>query len=276
VRAARLLRIARSRSFLKEFVVGVAAGVAVVALHQWLLARLRLARPLESPGPALLARVIPQLDAGGTPAEALKRVARAAHVSLVVRPEGFDPDAPRESHSPGDLQDGVWRRIPPPTLDVRLRNVTLGQALHVVGELSPYGFRITDCHDDSVTLAFGGDDEVPPVVRMYDLGRLNGEAARFALTFSRAAFGTDAAATASKKDLMTRWSAAQLWRVLDRQLPGPPVVTDNRAVGDCWFLRADPEFQDGMDAFLAVLEDPEARAGGGGDRESSDAKGGAR
>ena len=260
MRAASLLRSFRTRGLLKEGVAGVAAFLMVLALHQF-LPRLRRPRPLAPPQPAVLGRVIEEVDASGTPAEALRRLAAAARVSFVIRPEGFDPDEPRESHSPEDLlPNGGWKRIPPPKLDLRLRHVTLGQALGVLFELSPYGARVKDCHDDSITLSFwGDDDEPPPVVRMHDLGRLNAEAANFSAAFSRAAFGTVRQATSD--DVAERWSRAQLRRVLDYHLlPGPPVVTGNRAVGDCWFLRADATLQDRVEAFLAVLEEPEARA----------------
>ena len=273
MRAASLLRSSRNRGLLKEGAAGVVAFVVVLAAHHF-LPQLRRPRPLAPPQPALLGRVVEEVDARGTPAEGLRRLAAAAHVSFVIRPEGFDPDQPRESHLPGDFQNGAWRLVPPPKLDVRLRHVTLGQALDVLSELSPYSLRIADCHENSITLSFWGDDEPPPVVRMHDLGRLNNEAARFSAAFSRAAFGT--VTPAASDDLAKQWSRAQLRRVLDNQLPGPPAVTDNRTVGDYWFLRADPTFQDRVEAFLAVLEDPEARGPVVASARASGSKGGGR
>ena len=261
MRALRLLRIVRTRPRVRGFIVGVAAALAVVAVHQLLLPRLRNSRPLGPPQPAVLSRFIPEVDASGTPGEALKRVGRAAEVTIVVRPEGFDPDEPR---APGIFGDDKSKPIPPPKLDLRLRNVTLGQALAVVRELSPYKFEISAAGDDSISLEFRGGDE-PPVIRMHDLGRLNGEAARFSAEFSRTAFGPAVSAAANGDAAATeartrRWSAAQLWRVLEQQQSGPPGEFDNRKVGDLWFFRAGAGFHDEMDAFLAVLEDPEARA----------------
>jgi len=263
VRALRLLRIVRTRPRVRGFIVGVAAALAVVAVHQLLLPRLRSSRPLGPPQPAVLSRFIPEVDASGTPGEALKRVGRAAEVTIVVRPEGFDPDEPR---APGIFGDDKSKPIPPPKLDLRLRNVTLGQALGVIRELSPYKFEIGDAGDDSISLTFRDGDE-PPVVRMHDLGRLNGEAARFSAEFSGTAFGPAATAAAAangdpaaKEARTRRWSAEQLWRVLEQQQSGPPGEFDNRRVGDLWFFRAGAAFHDEMDAFLAVLEDPEARA----------------
>lgn len=263
MRVARFLRIVRTRPRVREFIVGIVAALAVVAVHQLLLPRLRSPRPLGPPQPAVLARLIPEVDASGTPAEALKRVARAARVTIVVLPEGFDPDEPRPA---GIFGDDKSKPIPPPKLDLRLRNVTLGQALGVIRELSLYKFEISDAGDDSISLAFRDGDE-PPVIRMHDLGRLNGEAARFAAEFARTALGpavTTAAAAngdpAATEARTRRWSAAQLWRVLEQQQSGPPGEFDNRKVGDLWFFRAGATFHDEMDAFLAVLEDPEARA----------------
>jgi hypothetical protein len=263
VRAALLLRIVRTRPRLREFVVGVAAALAVVAVHQLLLPRLRRPRPLGPPQPAVLSRVITKVDASGMPGEALKRVGRAAKVTIVIRPEGFDPDEPR---APGIFEDDRSKPIPPPKLDLRLRNVTLGQALGVVRELSPYKFEISGAGADSIALTFRDGDE-PPVIRVHDLGRLNGEAARFSAEFSGTAFGPAVTAAAAAnggpaaKEARTRsWSAAQLWRVLEQQQSGPPGEFDNRKVGDLWFFRAGAPFHEEMDAFLAVLEDPEARA----------------
>jgi hypothetical protein len=268
VRIPGHLRNVHTRPRVREFVVGVGAALAVLTIHQLLLPRLRRPRPLGPPQPAVLSRVIPEVDASGTPAEALKRVGRAAMVTIVVRPEGFDPDEPR---SPGIFGDENSKRIPPPKLDLRLRNVTLGQALGIIRELNPYRFEVSDAGADTIALRFRNGDEAP-VVRMHDLGRLDGEAARFSAEFSGTAFGpavTAAAAAANggpaAKESRTRsWSAAQLWRVLEEQQSGPSSEFDNRRVGDLWFFRARAAFHEEMDAFLAVLEDPEARANDGG------------
>ena len=272
--AVSLPRSFRSRRLARDLTAGVVAFVAVLAVQQ-LLPRLRDPRPLSPPQPVVLSRVIEEVDASGTPAEALRRVAAAAHVSLIIRPEGFDPDEPRESFMPGDLlPNGQWRRIPPPKLEVRLRHVTLGQALRILIQLSPYSARVADCHDDSVTLSFWGDDEPPPVVRVHDLGRLNDEAAKFSVDFSRAAFGK--AAPAASDELAKRWSRGQLRTVLEYHLPGAPAVTESRAVGDCWFLRADRNLQERIDAFFAVLEEPEARAAAPAPAGGPTTKGGGR
>ena len=252
MRAARLQRIFRNRLPAREALAAFAAALVVLLVHQS-LPRLRRPRPLAPPRPVLLSRVVPELDARGTPAEVLKRLAEAARVTFVIHPEGFDPDEPRPSLFSGD---GPPIPIPPPQLDLRLRGVTLAQALCIVNELSPYVATVTDCRGDVVTLDFLRG-QAPPEVRMHDLSRLDREAAAFSLAFSRTAFG--AAAPAAPNAPALEWSQAQLRRVLDRQLPGPPEVTDNRTAGAYWFLRAEPAFHDHLDGFLAILEEPEAR-----------------
>jgi hypothetical protein len=246
------LRAFLGSAFVREAAVATLAALVVGAAYLLLQVRAPHEDDVATEPPAVLSKRVPDVTLADSLGTAILALNRAASVRVRV-----DTEAIHQGQYAGAGLMGLM--VPPvQSPDLRLRNVTLDQALHallwqVAGDRLQHFVE----PDGTIVVTDPAYARRPPqVVRMYDVRPLQGEAAAFSLAFARQAFGPAAPGRAS--DDLLDWSAEQFQVAFERAMGnGQWAHVRHEGVGGYFFVRQTPLRHRRLRALIATMARPQ-------------------